>query len=59
VAFSFLKDFSAMAKRPTEQIPEATTEALAKNGDAAEKIVKGNAEALAESGNAHIVRDAT
>jgi len=41
-----------MAKRPTEQIPEATTEALTDSGDAAEKIMKGNAEALTESGNA-------
>ena len=41
-----------MAKRPTEQIPEATVEALAKNADAAEKITRGNAEALTQSGNA-------
>jgi phasin family protein len=41
-----------MAKKPAEQIAEATTEALTKSGEAAEKIVKGSAEALAESGNA-------
>ena len=34
-----------MAKQPAEQIAEAS-------GEAAEKIVKGNAEALTESGNA-------
>jgi phasin family protein len=44
--------FPAMAKKPAEQIAEATTEALTKSGEAAEKIVKGSAEALAESGNA-------
>ena len=41
-----------MAKKPAEQIAEATTEALTKSGEAAEKIVTGSAEALAESGNA-------
>jgi phasin family protein len=37
-----------MAKKPAEQIAEALT----KSGEAAEKIVKGNADALTESGNA-------
>ena len=37
-----------MAKRPGKQIAEATTVPLTKGGDAAEKIVKGNA----VSGNA-------
>jgi phasin family protein len=41
-----------MAKQPAEQIAEAATEALTKGGEAAEKIMKGNAEALADSGNA-------
>jgi phasin family protein len=40
-----------MAKQPTEQIAEATSEALTKSGDAAEKIMEGNVEALTESGN--------
>jgi hypothetical protein len=31
--------FPAMAKQPTEQIAEATSEALTKSGDAAEKIM--------------------
>ena len=35
-----------------KQIAEASGEALPKSGEAAEKIVKGNAEALTESGNA-------
>ena len=39
-----------MAKRPAEQIAEATAEPLTKGGE--EKIVKGNAEALTVSGNA-------
>src|SRR5580698_7471763 len=41
-----------MAKRPGKQIAEATAEPLTKGGEAAEKIVKGNAEALTVSGNA-------
>jgi hypothetical protein len=32
-----------MAKRPAEQIAEVTAEPLTKGGEAAEKIVKGNA----------------
>ena len=40
-----------MAKRPGKQIAEATAEPT-KGGEAAEKIVKGNAEALPVSGNA-------
>ena len=40
-----------MAKRPGKQIAEATAEPLTKGGEAAEKIVKGNAEALNMSGN--------
>ena len=40
-----------MAKRPGKQIAEAA-EPLTKGGEAAEKIVKGNAEALTVSGNA-------
>jgi phasin family protein len=40
-----------MAKRPGKQIAEATAESLTKGGEAAEKIVKGNA-ALTVSGNA-------
>ena len=41
-----------MAKQPAEQIAEAASEALTKGGEAAEKIMKGNAEALADTGNA-------
>src|ERR1700675_4331546 len=41
-----------MAKRPAEQIAEVTAEPLTKGGEAAGKIVKGNAEALTVSGNA-------
>ena len=41
-----------MAKRPGKQIAEATAEPPTKGGEAAEKIVKGNAEALTVSGNA-------
>jgi phasin family protein len=41
-----------MAKQPAEQIAEAASEALTKRGEAAEKIMKGNAEALADTGNA-------
>jgi len=41
-----------MAKQPAEQIAEAASEALTKGGEAAEKIMKGNADALSESGSA-------
>src|SRR3984893_7561292 len=41
-----------MAKRPGKQIAEDTAEPPTKGGEAAEKIVKGNAEALTVSGNA-------
>ena len=41
-----------MAKRPGKQIAEATAEPPTKGGEAAEKIVKGGAEALTVSGNA-------
>jgi len=41
-----------MAKQPAEQIAEAASEALTKGGEAAEKIMKGNAEAQADTGNA-------
>jgi phasin family protein len=41
-----------MAKKPAEQITQATTKALTKSSEAAEKIVKGNTEVLTESGNA-------
>ena len=41
-----------MAKRPGKQIAEATAEPPTKGGEAAEKIMKGNAEALTVSGNA-------
>jgi phasin family protein len=40
-----------MAKKPADQIAEAASDALTKSGEAAEKIMKGNAEALADSGN--------
>jgi phasin family protein len=42
-----------MAKQTGEQIVEdRTTEALARSGEAANEIMKGNADALTESGNA-------
>jgi phasin family protein len=42
-----------MAKQTAEQIvQDSTTEALAKSGEAANEIMKGNADALTESGNA-------
>ena len=44
--------FPAMAKHPSEQIAEASAEALTKSGQAAEKIMKDNADALTKSGNA-------
>ena len=49
--------FPTMAKKPVEQIAEATTEAVTKSGEAAEKITKGNAAALTESGNASRAAD--
>jgi len=44
--------FPAMAKQPSEHIAEASAEALTRGGQAAEKIMKGNADALAETGHA-------
>ena len=41
-----------MAKQPSEQIAEASAEALTRSGQAAEMIMKGNADALAETGHA-------
>jgi len=41
-----------MAKKPAEQVAETASEAVTKSGEAVEKIVKGNADALTESGNA-------
>jgi phasin family protein len=42
-----------MAKQTGEQIvQDRTTEALARSGEAANEIMKGNADALTESGNA-------
>ena len=41
-----------MAKKPIEQIAEASAEALTKSGEAAEKMIQGGAEALTESRNA-------
>ena len=41
-----------MVKKPAEQVAETASKAVTKSGDAAEKIVKGNADALTESGNA-------
>ena len=41
-----------MAKKPIEQIAEAGAEALTKGGEAAEKMIKGSADALTESRNA-------
>ena len=42
-----------MAKQTAEQIvQDSTTEALARSGEAVTKIMKGNANALTESGNA-------
>ena len=41
-----------MAKQTGEQIvQDSTTEALARSGEAANEIMKGNADALTESGN--------
>ena len=48
-----LEGFLAMAKQTTEQIvQDRTTEALARSGEAATEIIRGNADALTESGNA-------
>ena len=41
-----------MAKKPAEQVAETASKAVTNSGDAAEKIVKGNADALTESSNA-------
>ncbi len=41
-----------MAKQPSEQIAEASAEALARSGEAAEKIMRGGADAMGESGSA-------
>ena len=41
-----------MAKQTGEQIIQENTEALARNGEAAKEIMKGNADALIDSGNA-------
>ena len=42
-----------MAKHTSEQIvQDSTTEALARSGETANEIMKGNADALTESGNA-------
>ena len=41
-----------MAKGPGKQIAEATADPLTKGGEAAEKIVKGHAEAQTVSGDA-------
>jgi phasin family protein len=49
---SIAQGVPAMAKRTHEPTAEASTETLAEGTQAAEKIMKGNAEALAESGNA-------
>jgi hypothetical protein len=40
-----------MAKQPAEQVVQDSTEALARSGEAANEIVKGNADGLTESGN--------
>jgi len=41
-----------MAKSPVEQVAKAGTEELRKSGEAAEKIVQGNVDALSQSGAA-------
>jgi hypothetical protein len=41
-----------MTKRPDKPIADATAEPLIKGGEAAQKIGKGNAEALTVGGNA-------
>jgi phasin family protein len=48
-----MEGFLAMAKQTAEQIvQDRTTEALARSGEAANEIMKGNADALTESGDA-------
>jgi hypothetical protein len=48
-----LEGFLALGKQTGEQIvQDSTTEALARSGEAANEIMKGNADALTESGNA-------
>jgi phasin family protein len=48
-----LEGFLAMAKQTGEQIvQDSTTEALRRSGETANEIMKGNADALTESGNA-------
>jgi phasin family protein len=46
------KGFPAMAKSPVEQAAKAGAEELTKSGEAAEKIVQGNVDALTQSGAA-------
>src|SRR3984885_1655703 len=47
------EDFLAMAKQTGEQIvQDRTTEALARSGEAANEMIKGNVVALTETGNA-------
>jgi phasin family protein len=41
-----------MAKQPIEQVAEASADAVTKSGEAVGNIMKGNAEALTEGGNA-------
>ncbi len=41
-----------MAKQPSEQVAEAGAEAQARSGHAAEKIMKGSADAMGESARA-------
>jgi hypothetical protein len=43
-----------MAKQTSEQIVQDTTEALARSGEAVNEVIKGNANALTESGNEEI-----
>ncbi len=47
-----IEGFPAMAKHPSEQIAKAGAEALAGSGQAAEKIMKGSADAMGEFGSA-------
>jgi phasin family protein len=48
-----------MAKQPGKQIAEATAEPLTKGGEAAEKIVKGNAEPLSSNASRAAVQELT
>jgi phasin family protein len=41
-----------MAKQTGEQLVQESTEALARSGEAANEMMKGNADALTQSGNA-------